>query len=132
MQHNWNVICILFLFSNHIFDIFSKHYRICISKSRWKENRNNCSACWPQCNSIGYSFVRTSFPKYRRKLITTRPRLSETKLKRDIKFGIHYLVGKLKFSYSLYDLLPLIVSYRKSVDRRSCGSIPWMQFHKLH
>lgn len=71
---------------------FTISHRICLSKNRWQKNRENCS-CFPQCNSIDYSFVRTFFPASETRFITTIPRVSGTRLKRDIKFDIHYLIG---------------------------------------
>lgn len=39
--------------------------------------------------------MRTFYPDIMKYRIDTKARLSETRIKRDIKFGIHYLVGEL-------------------------------------
>lgn len=70
--------------------------RICLSKNRWNEIRSNCS-CLPPCNAIDFhSFTRNSYPK-NINYIYIASHVSQTRLKRDIKFGVHYLIGVFYF-----------------------------------
>ena len=80
--------------------LISKYHRICLSKSRWNENRNNCS-CLPQCNSVDYSFTQSL--DHRSIGFNAESFISTRRLKRDVKFSIHYLIGNFHFlsSYKL-------------------------------
>ncbi|XP_031634385.1 sodium channel protein Nach-like [Contarinia nasturtii] len=64
---------------------------ICLSKKNWTEYRIKCS-CWPQCNSVDYSIIPTAKFDIRQSDIFINSKIKKTRIKRDLKFGIHFLI----------------------------------------
>ncbi|XP_031621609.1 uncharacterized protein LOC116339717 [Contarinia nasturtii] len=73
---------------------------ICLYKNDWNAYRENCS-CLPQCNSAEYSFVRTQ-KNWGDYIVSLKPKIKKTRIKRDIKFGIHFLVVSIGGAAALF------------------------------
>ncbi|XP_055295186.1 uncharacterized protein LOC129564958 [Sitodiplosis mosellana] len=113
---------------------------ICLSRNRWNETRSNCT-CLPQCNSVDYIFTRTSTidSPLESNMITANLRIPKTRLKRDIKFGIHYLVVSIGGAAALFlgcsfiSIAELIyfaterLFHKPCCERKLCAS-KWLRF----